>query len=162
MLKYHNFGLLIIYSILFFSSCSKDYCIKCKDPTITMDYMEVMSICNYYEKYPEDVCNDCLVMLLTYIVDYRTSTNLQFFGSSVYVRKIKALESISAIKSNVNIHSVPDALLIDKYVNWIKSEKKIDLTNICLVYPGIDSVDIKSSVVNLDKVNWSSTMIYCK
>ena len=114
-----------------------------------------MKVSYYYEKHPQEVCEECLKFLISNIIDYRTSTSIYFTYSTVYYRKIKALESITGIKAiGIKTPERPDALMIDKYLKWISKNTKIDVAQLCLVYPGMKMKYPAEYLDNFDKVDW--------
>lgn len=150
---------LIALLYLGFSSC-QSLCEKCKLGRDTQDHMEIMALSKDLENNPHQACDECIEFLLSDLVDYRTSTHLRFNGSSVYVRKIRALEKISGIPSGTTVNSVADAVIINQYLVWAKENRGIDIETLCLAYHDFDSLELVNNIVNLNQADWSESMLH--
>lgn len=63
-------------------------------------------------------------LLLDSAADWSTSTNLRFYGVSVYQAKMRALEKIFKVSPPTEITSDPDSVVIKFYTELYKKEKK--------------------------------------
>ncbi len=137
---------------------------SCSEKKISEDHMEIIRQSYYFQTHPENICDVCLSMLISNIIDYRVSSNEYFYTSSVYIRKIAALEAVTGIKSDsLGFMPRPDALVIDKYLDWIKDSTKIDVSKLCLIYPSLGKLDEdpRNYLDNYDSVTWHSSWNSC-